>query len=409
MDIESRFKGGVAMVNDSLTTKNTCALVLGGYVNGYSIVRELKDEGVESIWLFDYGTSLTRRSNKILGVTAIEKTVNSLRKALFSLKEHFDYIVCFPTDDIQLELLLELYDEIKDFCFLPFNHENLKESLDKGVQYEFCEKLGIPYPKTVELKTMKDFCNVENLLFPLLIKPNTRQDIVSDVFRSLYLHNIDDFNQNKNLLNDYFQRGFSFLASEFIPGDDTQIYAYTGYRSKDKEILNEWTGKKLTQYPDEFGVFSSASNQAPVVVLEQGRALLNGMNLYGIAEPEFKYDHRDDKYKLMEVNLRSMMWHRVGNLSGVKLQFTQWNDALNLPVIKYKQDKDRVVHFVYMKHEILNLIRRRNYFSFFMRNVFFRSVFFAIFNLRDLAPFIYDLKGYPRGMVATWLKRLNKR
>ena len=29
------------------------------------------------------------------------------------------------------------------------------------------------------------------------------------------------------------------------------------------------------------------------------------MNIYGIAEPEFKYDIRDDKYKLTETNLRS--------------------------------------------------------------------------------------------------------
>ncbi|WP_180074660.1 hypothetical protein [Acinetobacter sp. YH12116] len=385
------------------------ALVLGGYVNGYSIVRELKDEGVDNIWLFDYGTSLTRKSNKVLGITTVEKTVDSFREALFSLKEHFDYIICFPTDDIQLELLWELKDEICDFCFLPFNHENLKESLDKNIQYKFCEKLGVPYPKTIELSAEQDFNKMEELLFPLLVKPNTRQDMVSDVFRSLYLQSIDDFYKNKDLLHDYLQKGFSFLASEFIPGDDTQIYAYTAYRSKKGEILNEWTGKKLTQYPDAFGVFSSASNEAPETVLEQGRTLLDGMNLYGIAEPEFKYDHRDGQYKLMEINLRSMMWHRVGNLSGVKLQFTQWNDALGLPVIKYKQDKEEIIHFVYMKHEILNLIRRKQYLKFFIQNVFFKGMFFAVFNFRDLAPFIYDLKGYPRGMVATWLKRLSKK
>lgn len=398
------------MVSHGLVMKNTCALVLGGYVNGYSIVRELKDEGVDNIWLFDYGTSLTRRSNKILGVTAIEKTAESLKKALFSLKENFDYVVCFPTDDIQLELLLELHDEVKNFCFLPFNHENLKESLDKNVQYQFCEKLGIPYPKTVELKTAQDFYSVEKLLFPLLIKPNTRQDMVSDVFRSLYLHKVDDFNKNKKLLNDYFQKGFSFLASEFIPGDDTQIYAYTAYRSKDREILNEWTGKKLTQYPDAFGVFSSASNEAPKVILEQGQTLLNGMDLFGIAEPEFKYDHRDGQYKLMEVNLRSMMWHRLGNLSGVKLQLTQWNDAVGLPITQYKQDKENIIHFVYMKHEILNLISRWGYLKFFIKNVFTgNNRYFAVLNTKDIKPFLIDLLKYPRGIAATWRKVLSKK
>ena len=65
----------------------------------------------------------------------------------------------------------------------------------------------------------------------------------------------------------------------------------------------------------------------------QGRKLLNGMDIKGIAQPEFKYDFRDQKYKLMEINLRSMMWHRVGNLSGVNLQYSQYLDALGEKVV----------------------------------------------------------------------------
>jgi len=60
----------------------------------------------------------------------------------------------------------------------------------------------------------------------------------------------------------------------------------------------------------------------------QGRTLLNGMDIKGIAQPEFKYDSRDKKYKLTEINLRSMMWHKMGNLSGVDLHYSQYLDAL---------------------------------------------------------------------------------
>ncbi|WP_147440126.1 hypothetical protein [Acinetobacter sp. 2JN-4] len=392
-----------------MNMKNSVALVLGGYINGYSIIRELKQEGVDNIWLFDYGNSISRHSNLISGFTKIEKNSESIRQALLPLKDNFDYIVCYPTDDIQLELFLELYDEIKEFCFLPFNQKNLKKGLDKSIQYQFCEKLGVPYPKTVELKVESDFFNVEKLLFPLLIKPNTRQDVVSNVFRSLYVNSMDDFNKKKQLLKDYLSQGFSFLASEFVPGDDTQIYAYTAYRSKNGEILNEWTGKKLTQFPDAFGIFSSASNEAPDIVLEQGRKLLNGMDLFGIAEPEFKYDHRDGQYKLMEINLRSMMWHRVGNLSNVKLHITQWNDALGLPVKKYTQEKEKIIHFVYMKHELLNLISRWGYLKFFIKNVFLGgNRYFAVLNGKDLKPFFIDLLTYPRNVVSVWIKVLRR-
>ena len=75
--------------------------------------------------------------------------------------------------------------------------------------------------------------------------------------------------------------------------------------------MNEWTGKKLNQYPDNFGVFSSASNESVSEVMPSGRKLVTEINAFGIIEPEFKFDHRDKTLKLMEVNLRSMMWNRV--------------------------------------------------------------------------------------------------
>ncbi|MEB3793036.1 hypothetical protein [Acinetobacter sp. IK40] len=390
--------------------KKSCALILGGYINAYSILRELKEEGVNDIWVFDYGTSITRFSNMISGVTTIEKTCDSLKKALLQLKEKFDYIVCYPTDDIQLELLLALSNEISDFCFLPFNTENLKASLNKTIQYQFCEKLGVPYPKTEEIRSENDFIHIKNLVFPIIIKPNTRKDITTNVFRSLYIENYSDFERNKQKIIGFISKGIDFLVSEVVPGDDTLIYAYTGYRSKNGKILNEWVGKKLTQFPDAFGVFSSASNEAPDVIIEQGRKLLNGLNLYGIAEPEFKYDRRDGKYKLMEINLRSMMWHRVGNLSNVKLQYTQWNDANGLPVKKYEQQRTEIIHFVYMKHELLNLISRWGYLKLFIKNVFPNNRrFFAVFNTKDLKPFFIDLLKYPRGIAATWRRVLSRK
>ena len=68
------------------------------------------------------------------------------------------------------------------------------------------------------------------------------------------------------------------------------------YRTKKGEIVNEWIGKKETQYPNDFGIFSSATISSEPEVLKQGRKLLNGLNLFGINQPEFKYDYRDGKF-----------------------------------------------------------------------------------------------------------------
>lgn len=387
--------------------KRQCALVLGGYVNGYSIIQELHDCGVEDIVLFDYKRNIASYSNKIKAFYYIEKNSDSLKKQFLKLHEDYDYIVVFPTDDLQIEMLCQIYDEVSEFCFLPVHKENSLKYLDKYEQYKACENLGIPHPATIKIETPNDLSRLESFVWPVIIKPTSRKDLTTTVFRSLILQSKQDLDGHLDELLRYVDEGISFLASEIIPGDGSNIYAYVGYRSKSGKIINEWTGRKLSQYPDDFGVFSSASNEAPDDVLIQGRILLNGMNLYGISEPEFKYDFRDNKYKLMEINLRSMMWHRIGNRSGVHIQYTQWLDAIGEETYKEEQVKDKIIHYIYYKHEFINLLSRSGYFKVFKNNIWGGDErFFAVFDKRDIRPFLHDIPSTVKGLGSQWLKAL---
>lgn len=385
-------------------------MVLGGHVNGYSIVKELYQQGITNIALFDPGKSLARFSNKVKYRAVIDKTPETLLRELRKLNHQYEFIVIYPTDDLQVENLHALYDEVSDFCYLPFNRETVIQASDKFFQYETCERIGIPYPKTVNAKAVEDLDSIELLAFPLLIKPSTRKDLTVDVFRSLYLDGLEEYEREKLRLAKLISKGIEFVISEYIPGDDTNIYAYTCFRNGKGEILNEWTGKKLTQYPDNYGVFCSASNESPDDVLVQGRALVTALDVYGIIEPEFKYDFRDGKYKLMETNLRSMMWHRTGSVSGVKLHETQFKYATGQAVKHHKQDKSESIHFVLMLHEIPNLIARKGYWKHFKHNVWGgEKRVWAIFEWRDIKPFLYSLVLLSKAGAAAWLRRFGLR
>jgi len=314
----------------------TCALVLGGHVNGYSIVKELYEQGIKEIALFDPGLSLARCSNKVKYCAKIDKKPKTLLKELKKLNHHYDYIILFPTDDPQLVNLNVIYDEVVDFCYMPFNCNTLLDSINKYFQYQACEKFSIPYPKTINVKSAMDLEFIDRLTFPILIKPSTGKNLNVGVFRTLYLETKSNYLSEKKMLIEKIDKGVKFIISEYIVGDDSNIYAYTCFRSQKGEILNEWVGKKLTQHPDNFGVFSSSSNDSNEDVYKQGRLLVEALNAFGIVQPEFKYDYRDKSFKLMEVNLRSMMWHRTGSISGVKLHETQYNYAIGKKVNKNK-------------------------------------------------------------------------
>lgn len=383
----------------------SCVVVIGGYVNGYSILQELHGKNVPNLILMDYNKSIGAKSNKIIKFIKVEKKAQSLKKELFKLNEQFDKIVIFPTHDLDLVLLSEIYSEIETFCHLPFNKDNVIDLLKKDVQYSYCEKLNIPYPKTIILDKVEDINKLSNLQFPLLLKPNKSENQSVKVFRALELKSKDEYLKKEKMIEDLLKKKVTFLASEVIPGDGSNIYAYVGYRNNEGKILNEWIGKKISQYPNDFGVFASASNEAPEIVREQGRALLDGMDLYGINEPEFKYDYRDGKYKLMEVNLRSMMWHRIGNLMGVNIQYTQYLDAINEEVTFQTQNANEKIHFVYLKYELINLIKRKNYTKTFINSIFKADkTCHAVLELKDIKPFLFDYFQLILG-VKKWLKR----
>ena len=68
-----------------MVNKKNYSLVLGGYVNGYSIIKELYEKDLQNIALFDYGKSLASKSNKINYYKSIDKTSNSLKNAILEL------------------------------------------------------------------------------------------------------------------------------------------------------------------------------------------------------------------------------------------------------------------------------------------------------------------------------------
>lgn len=397
------------MTNRPQQSENA-AVVLGGFVNGYSIIRELRERGVKNIFLLDSKRSLASYSNKIDGFSRIDDGPRSLQRELARLSERYQKLVIYPTSDLHLENLHEIYDDVSPFCFLPFNRENLMSVSDKTVQYEHCERLGVPYPRSVQVTTRPQLEVLAKLQYPLLLKPCKRVDLTTNTFRSLLLETPADLDRYRVLLEGIINQKIGLMASEIIPGDDTVIYAYVAYISGNGHILNEWIGKKLTQFPDRFGVFSSASNEAPEIVRELGRRLVEGMGLFGIVEPEFKYDYRDGQYKLMEINLRSMMWHRLGNRTGVNLQFTQWQDALGLPATAQTQEMEQRVHFVYGKHELLNVLLRHRYWKHFRHNLFGGDkCYFAVCNWRDPKPLLQDLLSVLKLIVRQCRKKLRIR
>ena len=388
--------------------KRNAAVVLGGYVNGYNIIKALariKDIQFDIV-LLDCRKNIAAYSNRVDRILLFDKSIKQFKDRIKQLKQFYDYLIFYPTADFYLEYLTSIYYEINSFSFIPLNPANTMENLNKWNQYRICEKIGIPRPETIRISEINDIGNIKKLKYPVIVKPVRRYDGLNVTFRSLILNSDTVLGSKESIFKESINKGSSFMASEIVPGDADNICAYTAYRSPmRREILAYWTGKKLSQHPDDYGVFSSASNQAPEIIKEQGEKIVEAMDAFGIIEPEFKYDCRDGKHKLMEVNLRSMMWHAVGLYSGVNLPEIQLRDALGMEVTESIQSK-KLFHFIYINHEIINLIQRKGYLANFRRNFVAKKKYYAVYDSKDLQPFVLVFYRLLKSLIKICLKRL---
>jgi D-aspartate ligase len=364
------------------------AVILGSQINAYNIIRELHHYGVKSIIIVDFYKGYAAYS-KYINKFYLFSSHQELKDIFKNLHDEGHSLIPYPTSDLFLEYLYDVYEDIKDYTFIPFNPNSIIKHLDKWNQYQICKQIGVPIPKTRYVKSLKDFPTLNDFRFPIIIKPVLRKDLIDDVFRSLVIYSDIEYLKNKESIKKVLKKGIPLLISEVIPGDSSNIFSYVSYLNKKGSILNSWTGRKLTQTPDDFGTCSSASNEYNKQVEILGQLLAKKMKCSGFFQPEFKYDKRDDKYKLMEINFRSMKWHRTGFISGVGLHYTQWCEATNQPIPIFTQNKKIKRNLIILDSEIINLIRRKGYWKQFINVFFSRSKkSFALLSPLDPFPFI---------------------
>jgi predicted ATP-grasp superfamily ATP-dependent carboligase len=126
--------------------------------------------------------------------------------------------------------------------------------------------------------------------------------------------------------------GREFQVAENIPGEPDELYTVGTYSGLNGRVQRCYTGRKLTQYPYHHGVASLAESMPlPEHVVRDAENLLNSMGFVGISHVEYKRDHRDGAYKLLEVNGRSWLWVKLAAFSDVNLPLMQYYDLTGDP------------------------------------------------------------------------------
>ena len=122
------------------------------------------------------------------------------------------------------------------------------------------------------------------------------------------------------------------LIQERIPGSGKNQFSFCA-ACKDGHAFATLVARRQRQYPVDFGNASSFVETVTQEVVERdGRRFLESIGFDGLAEVEFKFDERDGKYKILDVNPRAWGWHTLGKAAGVDFAYLTWQQKIGHPV-----------------------------------------------------------------------------
>ncbi len=308
------------------------AIVLGGNFVGLGIARSLGAQDIPT-WVFD-----ADRSKSIAQfsryTTRFVETKEAIVDALLAegRKHHLDGWVIFPVVDEYVEALSENHDVLSSiFRVTTPGTEVTRFALDKRLTYSRAEELGIAIPWT---SVGSALANLEpgSIPYPVILKPAVNHHFFPQTnIKALPVDSPEELEQALVRMSQYIPAS-EILIQERIPGGGDHQFSYCAV-CKDGKAYGSLVAQRSRQYPIEFGNASTfVETTSQPVVEEAGRRFLESIGLDGMAEVEFKFDPRDGKHKILDVNLRPWGWHALGKAAGIDFPYLLWRQAVGLPV-----------------------------------------------------------------------------
>ena len=175
--------------------------------------------------------------------------------------------------------------------------------------YKACERHGLSYPRTFGC-TNENYKTVElPFPFPCIIKASNSVAYWNCKFphkkKVFVAYNKEEFDAiTAAIYSSSYQD--NLVLQEYIPGDDNCMRVLNCYSGLDHKVKLMALGRPLLeeQTPEGIGNYAAIMNVRDDELMEKMKAFLEDVGWEGFSNFDMKYDARDGKYKLFEMNPR---------------------------------------------------------------------------------------------------------
>jgi len=214
--------------------------------------------------------------------------------------------ILIPTSDQGVIFVADHADELAKWYTFPKQEAELIRSLcSKKEMYYLAKKFNIPTAEAVFPQSKRDVLDfLETASFPIMLKAihgwrlaKLRRGQVNVVV-----------NTRSELLEEYYAMEDpeepNLMLQEYIPGDDQAVWMFNGYFNESSDCLAAFTGRKIRQWPAHRGITTLGICMSNKTVEETTREFMKAIGYRGIVDIGYRYDARDGRYKLLDINPR---------------------------------------------------------------------------------------------------------
>lgn len=396
------------------TTDTPPALIVGGGVTALGLLRCFGRAGIPSVCITK--PLEVERHSRYFHKSSTQVDVWSTARELAAYLRTCPYDRAFlaPSSDHWAVELSRLPAEITERFPTGLPSPDVMNGLiDKANLVDALVAAGIPHPVT---EPLDDPEQLKTLLgrssdSQVFLKPADSQRFMAAFHEKAWM--VSDVGEALRCFERAREAGMEMVLQEYIPGPPDRHYFIEGFVDSNHRIAASFVRRRIRMHPPSFGNSSymvSLHRRSVAPALESLQTLFERSGYRGIFMAEFKYDYRDELFKLIEVNCRPWWYIEFAATCGANMAEIAYKSAFGLPFAPPAEYRigQRLV-YSYYDYQACRRLRAENKLSAgdWLRS--WATARRAIFAFDDPAPAVWTFAHRVRNWVAVRVGRRPRR
>jgi D-aspartate ligase len=214
------------------------------------------------------------------------------------------------TNDLYVRLIIENAAILKEFFVFNYISEDLMNQLQvKSNFYKLCAEHGIDTPTTYFYDCRSNAPFEAQMMYPVIVKPSNGIAYNLNKFDGQQkVYKVENPRELQNVIKKIAGSGYDdeLIIQDFIPGDDTYMWDSVIYASsKGKTQLVTFAQVVLQEHTvTAIGNYTALITRYNKEMMIKLQNFLEAVGYNGFANFDLKFDERDGKFKVFEVNIR---------------------------------------------------------------------------------------------------------